>query len=99
MIGLFLCLLVGVVLLPLIFFKVVLGLVLLPFKLVGALFKGLAGLLAGLAGLGVGLAVAVLAVVAIPLLILAIPLLPFVFMGGVVWLLVKASRPVVVRVP
>ena len=83
--------LAGLVILPVLLFKVVFFAVLLPFRVLGALFKVVVGLVTGLAGLAFGLVVAVLAVVAIPLLLLAIPLLPFLVIGGIVWLIVKGS--------
>jgi hypothetical protein len=83
--------LAGLVILPVLLIKAVFFAVLLPFRILGALFKGVVGLLTGLAGLAFGLVVAVLAVVAIPLMLLAIPLLPFLAIGGIVWLIVKGS--------
>jgi hypothetical protein len=75
-------------------FSLVLGLVFLPFKLLGGLFRLGFGLVAGLlkvvfSGTLVigGILLAVGAVV-------LLPLLPFVVLGGLVWLVVKASRPV-----
>jgi hypothetical protein len=91
-------LLVGVVLVPLVLFKFVLLAVLLPFKILGGLFKAVVGLVSGLAGLAFGLAVAVISIVAIPLLLLAIPLLPFIVIGGIVWVIAKGLHPTAVRV-
>jgi hypothetical protein len=87
----------GLILLPLVLLKVVVLAVLLPFKILGALMKALFGVVTGLAGLAFGLVVALVAVVAIPLLLLAIPLLPFLVIGGIVWLIARGSRAVVVR--
>ena len=83
--------LAGLVILPVLLFKAVFFAVLLPFRLLGALFKVAIGLVTGLAGLAFGLVVAVLAVVAIPLMLLAIPLLPFLVIGGIVWLVAKGG--------
>jgi len=84
-------LLAGLVILPLLFLKVVLFAVLLPFRIVGTFFKALFGVVTGLAGLAFGLVVALLALVAVPLLLLAIPLLPFLVIGGIIWLVAKGS--------
>jgi hypothetical protein len=83
--------LAALVILPVLLLKAVFFAVLLPFRVLGAVFKGMVGLLAGLAGLAFGLAVAVIAVVAIPLMLLALPLLPFLAIGGIVWLIAKGS--------
>jgi hypothetical protein len=82
----------GLVLLPLVLLKVVLFAVLLPFKVVGALFKALFGVATGLAGLAFGLVVALVALVAVPLLLLALPLLPFLVVGALVWLVARGGR-------
>ena len=83
--------LAALVVLPILLVKAVFFAVLLPFRVLGVVFKVVAGLATGLAGLAFGLVVAVLAVVAIPLMLLAIPLLPFLAIGGIVWLVVKGS--------
>ena len=83
--------LAGLVILPVLLVKAVFCAVLLPFRILGVLVKGIVGLLSGLAGLAFGLVVAVLAIVAIPLLLIAIPLLPFLAIGGIVWLVAKGS--------
>jgi hypothetical protein len=83
--------LAGLVVLPVLLFKAVFFAVLLPFRIVGALLKGVFGLVTGLAGLAFGLVVGVLALVAVPLMLLAIPLLPFLFLGGIVWLIARGS--------
>lgn len=78
---------------PILIVKALVGLILLPFKLIGVVFKlifgafalvakllfGGLGLLLGLAGLVVGL--------------VFLPLLPFLAIGGLVWLIVRAGRP------
>jgi len=83
--------LAALVILPILLVKVVFFAVLLPFRVLGAVFKVVAGLVTGLAGLAFGLVVAVLAVVAIPLMLLALPLLPFLAIFGIVWLVAKGS--------
>jgi hypothetical protein len=83
--------LAGLVILPVLLFKAVFFAVLLPFRILGAVFKGIVGLVTGLAGLAIGLVMVVVGIVAIPLLLLAIPLLPFLAIGGIVWLILKGS--------
>jgi hypothetical protein len=83
--------LAGLVILPVLLVKAVFCAVLLPFRILGVLVKGIVGLLSGLAGLAFGLVVAVLAMVAIPLMLLLIPLLPFLAIGGIVWLVAKGA--------
>ena len=76
-------------------FKVLVTLVLLPFKVLGAVAKGLFGLVAGLFGLaagGIGLVFGILVLLAVLVLL---PLAPFLLLGGVVWLVVKAGSPAV----
>jgi hypothetical protein len=62
--------------------KLLVGLVILPFKILGFVIKGIGGLVGLLFGL-VGLVAAVL----------VLPLLPLVVLGGIVWLIVRAARP------
>jgi hypothetical protein len=88
---------VALVALPLLLLKVVLFAVLLPFRILGAVFKVVFGLVTGLAGLAFGLVVGALALVAVPLLLLALPLLPFLILGGLVWLVARGSKAVAVR--
>ena len=83
--------LAGLVILPVLLIKAVFFAVFLPFRILGAVLKGVVGLVTGLAGLAFGLAVAVMAVVAIPLMLLALPLLPFLAIGGILWLIVKGA--------
>jgi hypothetical protein len=89
--------LVGLVVLPLMLIKVVLFAVLLPFRILGALFKAVFGVVTGLAGLAFGLVVGLLALVAVPLLLLALPLLPFIVIGGIIYLVARGGRAVAVR--
>jgi len=70
--------------------KVFFTLLLLPFRIVGALLHGFFGLFAGLFGLvagGVGLLVVLLAVFVL------LPLAPLILLGGIVWLALKAFSP------
>jgi len=84
---------VGLLLLPLLLLKLLFAgivmIVVLPFKLLGALAHGLAALgkvaLLGLGGLAVLAGVAVL----LPLFLIALPLLPVALFGGAIWLLFK----------
>jgi hypothetical protein len=87
----------AVVLLPLLILRVafglVLGLLFLPFKLLGLVLKvafGVVGLAFRVLFSGVGLVFGLLAVVAAVVLL---PLLPFVLLGLGIWVAVRASRP------
>jgi hypothetical protein len=74
-------------------FKVLLALVLLPFKILGGLIKGLVGLVGGLVGLvagGVGLVFGLLVML---VLFVILPLAPLLLLGGLVWLALKAFSP------
>jgi len=93
-----LVLLVGAfVILPLILLKIVFGLffglVLLPFKILGGVLRlgfGLVGAVFKVVG-GIFGALAVL--FAALLCLVFLPLLPFLVVGGLVWLVVRAGRP------
>ena len=83
------------VILPLILLKLVLGLLFLPFKLVGLVFRVVFGVTFGLLGLvfrvlfsGVGLVLALLVAVGVALLV---PLLPILLIGVGLWLLLRSS--------
>src|SRR5947208_16276524 len=87
------------VILPLILIKLVLGLIFLPFKLLGLVFRVVFGVTFGVVGLvfrllfsGVGLVLALLVVVVLALLV---PLIPIALIGVGLWLLVRstARRP------
>jgi hypothetical protein len=112
MIGLFVILVVigslmlgGVGIAASIVFRVLLGLILLPFRLIGLILFLPLLILRGLIGAVVGLAMAPFFIVGIPLLLaggivavvifsLLTPLLPLLAICAVIWLLVKASaRP------
>src|SRR5262245_2778890 len=77
---------VFVLVIPLLVIKLVASLVLLPFKILGALLKGIGKLAFGIFGVLAGL----LAVFAV---LIALPLVPVLLVGGVVWLLTRRSRP------
>ena len=83
------------VILPLILIKLVLGLIFLPFKLLGVVFRVVFGVTFGVVGLvfrllfsGVGLVLAVLVVFGLALLV---PLIPIVLIGVGIWLLVRST--------
>jgi len=87
------------VILPLILIKLVLGLIFLPFRLLGLVLRVVFGVTFGLVGLvfrllfsGVGVILALLVVVGVALLV---PLIPIVLIGVGLWLLVRstARRP------
>ncbi len=89
--------LVLLVLLPLILIKLVLGLIFLPFKILGAIFRVVFGLTFGLVGLvfrilfsGVGLLMALFVAVGVALMV---PLLPFLLVGVGLWLLMRSPTP------
>lgn len=63
-------------------FKLLVGLVILPFKILGFVIKGIGSL--------IGLVFGLLGLVAT---VLILPLLPLVVLGGIVWLIVRAARP------
>ena len=95
--------LVALVVLPLLVvgvaFKILFTLVLLPFKIVGALVKGLLGLCAGLLGLaagGMGLLIGLVVTIAVAVLL---PLAPLLLLGGVLWLALRLLRPATVQRP
>jgi hypothetical protein len=72
---------------------VLVALVLLPFKIVGGLLKGLLGVVGGLFGLvagGIGLVFGLLALLVVFVLL---PLAPLFLLGGIVWLALKAFHP------
>lgn len=83
---------VALVVLPLILLKLVVWVVLLPFKLVGLLFKVAFGIVGIVGSVIVAVLGAVFGVVAVALLALLIPLLPLVLIGGLVWVIVRGSR-------
>jgi hypothetical protein len=73
--------------------KLLVGLVLLPFKLMGVVFKVIFGAFALVAKLlfgGLGLLLGLLGLL-VGLVLL--PLLPVLLIGGLIWLIVRASRP------
>ena len=84
---------VALVVLPLLLLKLVVFLVLLPFKLIGLALKIVFGVVSVIGSVLMAVAGAVFGVVALAFFVLLLPLLPLVLIGGLVWLLVRASRP------
>jgi hypothetical protein len=85
------------VILPLILLKLVLGLIFLPFRLLGLVFRVVFGVTFGVVGLvfrilfsAAGLVLALLVIVGVALLV---PLLPFFLIGVGLWLLLRSSSP------
>lgn len=102
LLGLFALLAVPFVLLA-VAVKVFFGLMLLPFRIFGAVLHGVFGLVAGLFGLaagGIGLLIGLLVLLVVFVLL---PLAPLLLLGGIVWLGLKAfspaPRPVQPRLP
>jgi hypothetical protein len=88
---------VFLVALPLMFvmllIRLAFGVALLPFRLAGALLH-VAGKLVGLvAHLAFGLVGLVVGIGALVLSVFLLPLLPFLLLGGLVWLVIGAMRP------
>jgi hypothetical protein len=92
-----LCALLALVLVPLLLlgvaFKVLITLILLPFKVVGALVKGLFGLVAGVFGLAAGGIGLVFGLLVMLVVLVLLPLAPLLLLGGIVWLALKAGSP------
>ncbi len=85
------------VIVPLLLLRLVLGLIFLPFKLLGLVLRVVFGVTFGLVGLvfrvlfsGVGLLLALFVLVGVVLLV---PLLPFLLVGVGLWLLLRSSTP------
>ena len=69
--------------------KLLLALVLLPFKLLAGLLKAVFGLV----GAAVSVAGALGFALVVMLVVVALPLLPLLLLGGFVWALIKAFSP------
>jgi len=83
----------AVVVLPLIILRLAIGLVFLPFKLLGVVLRvvfGVVGLVFKVLFSGVGLVFAVLAAV---FFLVLLPLLPFALLGLGLWLILREGRP------
>ena len=74
-------------------FKVLFALILLPFKIVGGLLKGLLGLIGGLFGLVAGGTGLVFGLLALLVVFVLLPLAPLLLLGAIVWLALKAFSP------
>ena len=83
----------ALVVIPILALKLLCGLVLLPFRILGAVFSVVFGLFGGLLKLLVSGAVFLGILLALAVSVVLLPLLPFVLLGGVIWLLVKAFEP------
>ena len=83
----------ALVLLPLLLLKVLFGLVALPFKLVGLVFRIVFGLFGGLLKVAFGLVGVLGALLAMAFFVVLLPLMPFLVVGGFVWLLARVARP------
>jgi fucose 4-O-acetylase-like acetyltransferase len=88
-----LILMVGLVLLPILFLKVLLSLLLLPFQLLGFVFKLVFGVLGGVVRVGFGLAMALASLLVVLFFVVLLPLLPFLLIGGFLWLVARLARP------
>ncbi len=74
------------------FFGLLVGLIALPFKLLGVLFKLAGGLLGAIVGLAFGGIVAIVCVaLCLPLLLLAVPLIPLLVLGAGFCLLLEGG--------
>jgi hypothetical protein len=71
----------ALVVIPILLVKILISLILLPFKLLGLVAKAVFGVIGAIGGL-------LLALLALVLL----PLLPLLILGGLVWLIVRPSQ-------
>jgi hypothetical protein len=83
----------ALVVIPLLALKLLYGLVFLPFRILGAIFSVGFGLLGGLLKLLISGAAFLGVVLVLVLSVVLLPLLPFVLLGGFIWLVVKAFQP------
>lgn len=74
-------------------FKALLFLILLPFRLLGALLSGLGMVASGLFSLIGGLASAILAIVVTVVLLTMVPLIPLILLFAAGWMLLRWMRP------
>ena len=92
-----LCALLAVLVIPFLLlavaFKVLITLILLPFKVLGALAKGFFGLVAGVLGLAAGGIGLVFGLLVMLVVLVLLPLAPLLLLGGVGWLALKAFSP------
>jgi len=90
LIGLALLCMLALLLIIKIFFGLALGLVLLPFRILGAALHLVLGILSAVTKAFFGVLGVVGGVLAFGLVLLALPLLPFLLLGCFVWVLVRA---------
>ena len=69
--------------------RLVFGLIVLPFKVVGAVAGTAVGIAGGVAKLGFGLLAMLAGVLAVLGVVLLIPLIPLVLIGGLIWLVAR----------
>jgi hypothetical protein len=79
--------------LPVLLFKLLLGLIFLPFKILGVVFRLVFGILGAVFHVGFAIVGLVVAMLGVALLLLFLPLLPFLIVGGSIWLLSRLARP------
>jgi hypothetical protein len=83
----------ALVVIPFLAFKLFCGLVFLPFRILGAIFGVVFGLVGGLLKLLVSGALFLGILLVLAMSVVLLPLLPFVLLGGFIWLMVKAFQP------
>lgn len=83
----------ALVFVPLLLLKVLFGLIFLPFRLVGFVFRIVFGALGGLVRVGFGIVGLVGALLAMAFFFVLLPLMPFLLLGGFVWLVARLARP------
>ena len=83
----------ALIVIPILAFKVLFSLVLLPFRILGAVFGVLFGLAGGLLKLAFSGFIAIGVLCGLALCVVLLPLLPFLLIGGFIYLLLKAFQP------
>jgi hypothetical protein len=78
---------------PLLLVKLVLFVVLLPFKILGLVFKVIFGVIGVVGSVLMAVVGAFFGLVALAFSLLLIPLLPLLLIGGLLWLIARGSRP------
>ena len=71
----------ALIVVPVLLFKALVALILLPFRLISLVFKALFGVASAVGGLLLGV-----------FALLLLPLLPFLIVGGLIWLIVRPSH-------
>lgn len=83
----------ALVFLPLLLLKALFALVFLPFRLVGLLLRIVFGTLGGVVRVGFGIVGMVGALLAMAFFVVLLPLMPFLVVGGFVWVVARLARP------